>query len=345
MQPADIENKALVSAVDLSIGYAKKKEIRVLQRRMELSLFEGDIVCLIGPNGCGKSTLIRTLAGIQQPLEGYVNVKEKNISKVPVAIRSQLLSIVLTEKTVVDHITVEEIVTLGRYASMNWLGSLKEADKNKIQQALDIVRMKELSQKTYGTLSDGEKQRAFIAKALASDAPVMLLDEPTAHLDIANRVEILTLLRNLSREKGHAVLISTHELDLALQLADEIWLMMPEGIMHIGTPEEIMHAGWLDKAFGNETLFFDPTPGTFAIRRKALNRVSLEGEGEKYRITELALRRLGFAVGKAGEGTVHVIVEKDIWKLKHAETEYTGSDLSKLCRLLKRIQNTPAGQV
>jgi iron complex transport system ATP-binding protein len=339
MQEVSTINNALVSAAHLGIGYAQKKNVQFLHRDLNLNLYEGDMVCLIGPNGCGKSTLIRTLAGIQKPLEGGIDILGKNITSVSNAVRSQLLSIVLTDKTVVDQITVEEITALGRYNSTNWLGSLASADREKIHLALDAVKMSKLSNKTYNTLSDGEKQRAFIAKALASDAPVMLLDEPTAHLDIANRVEILTLLRQLSREKGHAVLLSTHEMDLALQLADEIWLMMPEGSMLKGTPEEVIHSGLLDKVFGNETIYFNPEPGTFAIRRKILNSIDLAGEGENYHITQLALNRLGFSTEIKNSPLARIVVEENQWKLYFEHQEYAGLNLSQTCRLLKRLNN------
>jgi iron complex transport system ATP-binding protein len=334
---ADKQNKALLSTSQLAIGYVQRRKVRFLQKDLNLNLFEGDLVCLIGPNGCGKSTLIRTLAGIQKPLKGEISIMRKDLTTLPNTSRSQLLNTVLTEKTVVDQITVEEIAALGRYNNTNWLGTLTHNDREKISLALEAVKLLEFRGKAYNTISDGEKQRAFIAKALASDAPVLLLDEPTAHLDVANRVEILSLLRHLTRQMGHAVLLSTHELDLALQLADEIWLMLPEGTMPRGTPEEIMHSGLLDIAFGNETVYFNPGLGSFSVRKKYLSSIDLVGKGEKYEITKQALTRLGFSTESHNKPSARIIIEKDHWNLHYNNRAYSGLNLSDTCRLLRRI--------
>jgi iron complex transport system ATP-binding protein len=329
------ENGILVSTDQLAIGYALQGRIRYLQQNLNLRLYEGDMVCLIGPNGCGKSTLIRTLAGIQKSLQGSIHILSYNLAGLNNTVRTKLMSIVLTDKSVVDQITVEEIVSLGRYASTNWIGALTSQDQKKIFSALHAVKLNELKNRTYGMLSDGERQRAFIAKALASDAPVMLLDEPTAHLDILNRVEILTLLKQLSREKGHTVLLSTHELDLALQLADEIWLMTSEGSIHIGTPEEIRYSGLLDKVFGNTMVAFNSDDGVFQVRTKKMGNVEVIGSGEHYQITIKALNRLGLKTNERAAIMAKIVVDRNRLKLYLHGREYNGLNLLQICRLLR----------
>ncbi len=330
-------HSALLTTRGLSVGYHQNGRIHSLQKELNLSLYEGDLVCLIGPNGCGKSTLIRTLAGIQKPLEGHVAVNGKEIQTLTNAEKSKFLSVVLTEKTVVDQITVEEIAALGRYNVTNWLGTLSPHDKEKISQSIKAVHLEGLSNRAYSTLSDGERQRAFIAKALASDASVMLLDEPTAHLDIVNRVEILSLLKRLTRQMGHTVLVSTHELDLAMQLADLIWVMLPDGPMRSGTPEEIMHSGILDSVFGNASIQFNPGLGSFTIRKKYMHTVQITGEGKELEMTKQALSRLGFITGSTEKPLAMIEVKKDNWNMHIDGREYTGLSLVELCRIIRDI--------
>ena len=214
------------------------------------------MVCMLGPNGCGKSTLLRTLAGLQPALSGEYKLMANG--QEPTA---KNIALVLTERLSMDNTTVHDVVAMGRYPYTSFLGGLTETDEAIISESLQQVGF-DLSSSTlllspFNSHSDGEKQRILIAKALAQQTPIILLDEPTAHLDLPHRILILRLLRNLAHEQGKTVLISTHELDLALALSDRILLMSPncKGIQ-LDTPEALKKADAFTSAFGMD--IFNP---------------------------------------------------------------------------------------
>ncbi len=330
--------KSMLHTQELSIGYTYRGSESVLQSGLNLKLFESDFVCLIGPNGCGKSTLIRTLGGLQKSMSGDVFIEDEKLTSLGYSTRSQLINTVLTDRTAVDHITVEEVVVLGRYTFTNWIGSLSGPDKDFISNSIHEVGLSGFEDRMLSTLSDGERQRVFIAKALASDAPLLLLDEPTAHLDISNRVEVLTLLRNLSITSGHTCLVSTHDLDLALQLADEIWLMLPDQGMICCTPEEIVQQDYLDEVFGNNTLFFNSESGNFALRGESIYKIQLK---ESTSIPEYALRtfeRLGFMVSQKAGALASIGVDNEGWIISTGLIEIKRLTLSEACRILKKLR-------
>jgi len=240
-----------ISTNKLTIGYrATSGDEHVVQTDLSFSLRAGEMVCMLGPNGCGKSTLLRTLAGLQPALSGeYTHCDTKHIA------------LVLTERLSMDNTTVHDVVAMGRYPYTSFLGGLTDEDEAIIAKSLQAVGF-ELSifnfhLSPFNAHSDGEKQRILIAKALAQQTPIILLDEPTAHLDLPHRILILRLLRNLAHEQGKTVLISTHELDLALALSDRILLMSPcaRGV-RLDTAENLKKANAFTSAFGMD--IFDP---------------------------------------------------------------------------------------
>jgi iron complex transport system ATP-binding protein len=320
---------------ELGIGYKISRKTHILHDRLNLSLHRGDLVCMIGPNGSGKSTLIRTIGGLQPSINGIVSINGNELQNLSISERSKLLSIVLTEKTAVENISVGEIVALGRYAQTNWLGSLNDQDLQIIRSSLSMVGLNNFEDRYYGTLSDGEKQRTFIAKALASNAPLMLLDEPTAHLDIPNRVEIMTLLRELTRSKQQSILVSTHDLDLALQLADEIWLLEKDKIILCTTPEEAISTGIINDCFGNRSVEFHPDFGRFVIKSKPIGSIFVTGEGVNYELTRKALERVGFAID-SDKTAITIHVEKQNWTLNHRDKSFKADRLSDIIRLVRK---------
>lgn len=239
-----------ISTNNLTIGY----EHTVVQRDLSFSLQKGEMVCMLGKNGCGKSTLLRTLAGLQPALGGEFKVSELQSFNVQSAI-----ALVLTERLSLENTTVHDVVAMGRYPYTSFLGGLSAEDEHIIAQALEDVGLSDtlypISDTPFNAHSDGEKQRALIAKAIAQQTPIILLDEPTAHLDLPNRIKILQLLRRLAHEQGKMILISTHELDLAIQLSDRILLMSDEGIQ-LDTPANLRACKAFTKAFGMD--IFNP---------------------------------------------------------------------------------------
>ncbi len=266
-----------ISTNKLSIGYriASGRE-HVVQRDLTFSLNAGEMVCMLGPNGCGKSTLLRTLAGLQPALKGEYSLSPSLQGRSGEA--SKNIALVLTERLSMDNTTVHDVVALGRYPYSSFLDGLKAEDEEIIKESLKQVGFENLSgtksaglsekrsvsetvcqsvgRSFFNAHSDGEKQRILIAKALAQQTPIILLDEPTAHLDLPHRILILRLLRQLAHEQNKTILISTHELDLALALSDRILLMTPGKGIQLDTAENLKKTDAFTSAFGMD--IFNP---------------------------------------------------------------------------------------
>lgn len=238
----------MIKCDNLTIGYGS----RVIQHDLSFTLADGELVALLGANGCGKSTLLRTLAGLQPALAGTYSLLPLGESGLS-ARRSKYIALVLTERLSVDSATVRDVVAMGRYPYTSFLGTLTAADNRIVNEAMQQVDVLDLADTFYNDHSDGEKQRILIAKALAQQTPVILLDEPTAHLDLPSRIKTLNLLRSIAHEQNKTILISTHELDLALRTADRVLLMYTknEGIA-LDTPQNMIHTDAFTKAFGME---------------------------------------------------------------------------------------------
>ena len=261
-----MEKQVVISAHDLSIGYSLGKGTNSIASGINLSLEAGKLVALIGANGIGKSTLLRTLAGIQKPLEGTVVLNNKNITAFSPKELAQNLSIVLTESLPPSNLTVFELVALGRQPYTNWLGALSPEDIDKVNEAITLTQIGHLADKKHYEISDGQLQKVLIARALAQDTPLIVLDEPTTHLDLLHKVNLLRLLKKLSSETGKCIFYSTHDLDLALQLSDEIVVMTPGNAIQ-GTPASLISQKVFDKVFNDGSIRFDTEKGGFVIDR------------------------------------------------------------------------------
>lgn len=255
----------ILEASQLSIGYANRKKKHVICEGLDFKISEGNLVGLIGANGVGKSTLLRTLANMQPTLGGEISIQGKSISSFhPIELATQL-SIVLTEPPASKILSVLEFVSLGRQPHTNWMGQLTEVDTCMIHQAMEQTDTAILSHKKCYELSDGQLQRAAIARALAQDTPLILLDEPTTHLDLFHQATVLKLLKRLALETNKTILFSTHEIDLAIQLADQLMVMTPNQLA-IDTPERLIQKGDFDTLFPKETVYFDKETRRFTIK-------------------------------------------------------------------------------
>lgn len=215
---------------DLYIGYAEDANRHIVAEALNASLPKGTMACLVGANGVGKSTLMRTLSGFQPALRGEVRNEGRALEEYTPRELSEKIGVVLTERESVPELTVEEVVAIGRAPYTNFWGRLTAADRRAVDEAIALVGIEHLRHKKIGRVSDGERQKAMIAKALAQQTSVILLDEPTAFLDYGSKVAVMRLLRRLAHEEGKAILLSTHDLEIAFQTADEVWILQHDGL-------------------------------------------------------------------------------------------------------------------
>lgn len=274
---------------------------------LEAEVSGGELVCLLGPNGTGKTTLLRTVLGLHLPLEGEVALLGRGLDELNRQARARQVSMVFPGRLLAGHLSVHELVALGRLPWTSWTGKPGDRDLHMAEQALVRVEAGDLTERRVGTLSDGERQRVLIARALAQDTPLLLLDEPTAFLDLGNRVQVFRLLLALARDEGKAVLMSTHDLDLAMRHADRLWLIRPRRrTLETGAPEDLWLDGVLQETFARQGLSFDPDTGAVELTSKRLGRVGVVGSSTRLAWTRRALHRAGWAVDDAGAAAMQV---------------------------------------
>jgi iron complex transport system ATP-binding protein len=259
-----MENKIILQALKISIGYTHKKEKNSIASNINLSLEKGKLIALIGANGIGKSTLLRTITGIQKPISGTVSLNEKNINELDSLTLAQNLSIVLTEKLPPSNLAVWELIALGRQPYTNWIGKLTDNDIAKVNEAIELTQIGHLATKKHYEISDGQLQIVLIARALAQDTPLIILDEPTTHLDLLHKVVLFKLLKKLTQETGKCILFSTHDIDMAIQLSDEMIVMTPESVVQ-DQPCNLIMKGSFNTLFQDEHIVFDSEKGKFLI--------------------------------------------------------------------------------
>ena len=290
-----------LTATKLSIGYSHRGQETCVAEALELALNAGEFICLLGPNGAGKSTLIRTLAGMQAPLCGSLKLQVQTIHSISPRERARMISVVLTEALPVGMMDAYSLVALGRHPYSGWLGGLDQTDKERIAWAFKAVGAEGLEGRQIAELSDGERQKVSIARALAQEAQVMLLDEPTAFLDLPRRVELMSILRNLAHREQMGLLLSTHDLDLALRFADRLWMITTDGQLIQGYPEELAMSGEFARIFANENLDWDAERGSFRAHPNPCLKAEIQGDGIHALWTRRALERLGFGIAKPDE--------------------------------------------
>ncbi|NOZ48395.1 MAG: ABC transporter ATP-binding protein [Chlorobi bacterium] len=312
------KTKYSIETNNINIGYQNKQKPIILLKELNLKAKEGNLIALIGENGSGKSTFLRTLLRLHNSLSGQVLLFDKPINSYSLNKLARLISFVSTEVISIQNMTVFNLVSMGRFPYTNWIGKLYKEDKDIIYESLSLVGMAGFIHKNIDEISDGERQRVLIARTLAQDTPVIVLDEPTSFLDLANKFEIIHLLRTLAVEKNKTIIFSTHDLNIALQEADLFWLIKNNNIVE-GIPEDLILNGKFDELFENSKLNFNSETGFFSINKnnsKNLN-FTLSGTGKVFFWTEKALMRTGFRINEIGNTDGEILIEnennKAIW--------------------------------
>ncbi|OCB78112.1 ABC transporter ATP-binding protein [Flavobacterium crassostreae] len=258
-------SSTILKTKELTIGYKTKNQTTVVAKNLNLNFEKGKLIALVGANGVGKSTLLRTITGIQKPLEGSVWLDGKKITDYSPLALAQNLSVVLTEKLPPSNLTVFELIALGRQPYTNWIGRLSPTDMAKITTAMELTQISDLALQKHYEISDGQLQKVLVARALAQDTPLILLDEPTTHLDLLHKVALFKLLKKLTTETQKCILFSTHDIDMAIQLSDQIIIMTPENVVQ-DSPCNCIANGNFKALFNDESIWFDSNKGAFIIQ-------------------------------------------------------------------------------
>jgi iron complex transport system ATP-binding protein len=331
-------NSAL-RTVDLAVGYrGRGSSPTLVLGDLNLSVKPGEFVCLLGPNGTGKSTLLRTVARLQAPLSGSIEIDGADAGRLSRIELARRLGIVLTERPMVGALSAYRLVELGRYPHLDWYGRLGPRDHEVVRRAIRAVSAEHLSSRDSSSLSDGERQRLMIARALAQEPSILLLDEPTAFLDVPSRVQVMGLLRRLARDENLAIVVSTHDLELALRMADTLWLVAPGGKLHAGTPEDLILDGSLAKAFHAENIRFEPEERAFRLTIETRGRALVRGTGLHAVLAAAILEREGYDVVTEGPCDFEVSMTPNSagWELVARGRCHTGDNFSSLAEFVRR---------
>ena len=296
-----------IAVRNLAIGYPGKNSVKVVAEGINDTLRSGYLTCLLGENGAGKSTLLRTLAGFQPAIGGEIAIMGKPLGLYKEKELATVIGVVLTERPDLQNMTIEELVGMGRSPYTGFWGRLSAEDREKVADAMELVGIFPLRQRMVQTLSDGERQKVMIAKVLAQETPVIFLDEPTAFLDYPSKVEILQLLHRLATEMDKTIFLSTHDLELALQMADRLWLMSKGRGVVAGTPEDLALDGTLDTFFTRKGVVFERVSGLYRVEPEYRSKVRLTGDATACAMVAKALRRNGILA--AGDAESDVTIE------------------------------------
>ncbi|MDO4163691.1 MAG: ABC transporter ATP-binding protein [Bacteroides sp.] len=289
---------------NLSIGYPGKGDVKVVASGICAGINSGELTCLLGANGVGKSTLLRTLSAFQPKLSGEIRIQGKEIGEYTDKQMSRIISVVLTEKCDIRNMSVTELIGLGRSPYTGFWGTLSKEDRAVVKRSIELVGITHLTHRMVHTLSDGERQKVMIAKALAQETPIIYLDEPTAFLDFPSKVEMMQLLHHLSRQTDKTIFLSTHDLELALQIADRIWLMDKVNGVTVGTPEDLSLDGSLSNFFARKGIVFDLETGLFRVDNEYTSQIRLIGHGQRYAMVRKALQRNGILANRNVESDI-----------------------------------------
>jgi iron complex transport system ATP-binding protein len=346
-----MKEELFVECNGIAIGYHERSSASVVvKNNLSLRASGGEMVALIGGNGIGKSTLLKTIAGFQPSLGGELLIHHRSASDYSPQELARVMSFVSTGIVRVANLTVRELIGLGRFPYTGWFGQLSENDHRIIGEAIQQVGLSGYENRPINRISDGERQRAMVARALAQDTGIVILDEPTAFLDISNKHEIVRILHKLADEQGKCIIYSTHDLNTALLTADRIWLMLGDQVVE-GIPEELAFNGYFPGLFPNNPhLVFDPEKGDFRIRKENKGLVNLKAAGLQLTLATKALERLGFEVIPVSPSSVPPVSGQIVMEVTKISTDWTINYLGKsmefksleeLCGAVKKIRLRP----
>jgi iron complex transport system ATP-binding protein len=289
------DSAEILSLISLKIGYADGRNKKILLTPLTASGRCGELIAVIGKNGIGKSTLLRTLAGLQPSLGGDILYNRKSIKEYARKDLARTIGYISTEIVKVSNMRVYDLVALGRFPYTNWFGKIDERNHEIITEAIEKTGMSMLSERFISELSDGERQKAMIARILAQDTGIMVMDEPTAFLDIGSKFEILHLMHLLSQKNGKTIIFSTHDLYAAMSQADKIWLILDNHLLE-GAPEDLMLQGAFDHLFDPSSIQFNSEQGTYSFITENRGEINVAGDGILLHYTKKAINRAGFSV-------------------------------------------------
>jgi len=329
--------KEILSLESLQIGYVTGKKETVLLPPLNASADGGELIAVIGRNGIGKSTLLRTLTGLQKPLGGEIYYDGRSISEYSRMELAQKVGYISTEIVKVSNMTVYDLVALGRFPHTNWIGKIEKKDDEAILDAIGNTSMSSFSRKFISELSDGERQKAMISRILAQDSGIMIMDEPTAFLDIAGKYEIFHLLHKLSSNNNKTIIFSTHDLQMAISQSDKIWLILDNQLIE-GAPEDLMLSGAFDNLFHSSSVEFNSYDGTFSFRSEPRSSIYLDGESVKRYWTEKAINRAGIKVSieKTDPYIIVPSLNNKKWRLVSSTGNYDFISVYELITYLNR---------
>ena len=304
-----MEKKIVIQGKDLSIGYRTGKKEKIVHQHLNFQLHAGELTCLLGANGAGKSTLLRTLSASQPSLAGELHMLNKPVSEYTEKERSRTIGVVLTDKTFTGGLSVYELVALGRQPHTGFFGRLTKEDRRIVEEAMENVGIAHKAKNYTAELSDGERQKVMIAKALVQECPLILLDEPTAFLDVVSRIEIMHLLHRLAVEQNKAILLSTHDIEQALVLSDKLWLLTKGEGLQYGVTEDIILSHRMDSLFPHKDIRFDYDHGVYYPTVEGHRKVCVTCEDKTLLHWTLnALNRHGYQCSSiVQEGMPHIM--------------------------------------
>lgn len=329
---ADSNSNIILEGKNLHLGYRKGKEIFEVTSDISFSLRKGELTCLLGPNGVGKSTLLKAILGQNPPLEGELRFQDKPITEFDRQALSKKISVVLTDKITSGNLTVGQLVALGRIPHTGWLGKLQYKDRAKVEQAIQATKIGYLHDRRMSELSDGQLQKVMIARALAQDGDLLILDEPTAHLDLINRFEIMHLLKDIAHRQGKSVLVVTHDLEIAIETADQFWLMQCGYPLTAGMPEDLILSGKINMLLPDDQLSFDVKTGKIKPRTAGID-YAIEGPEE---IVQWVKRALGKAALKNNDFKIVVSREPLKFELEYGTKK---SNYKNIFAILSALKN------